>query len=336
MFPYSDPSSTGLLAQHGGLGFYRSFVDANYQRSGNRLDSGFATMDAFSEVADTLITRAAVEWQAYPVAKQNSSDEDIDDQRGRLQEEYVEWRVEKDGGRVTRVTFCTFFHEFFESLAAASTDGVIAGIKSLNAAADPTVEEIYGTTDADRLNTPQKRFDEYRRQIGRGDNPWNNGEKGIMQLIQPANTMGALFRLMEDCAIPDPSTPVENICGGGFCVPDRNSDPKVCSTAQGAVRQEKAVTLADPVGIEIARLDGDWELDGDPVDINEGDDIWNVSHGGHFGLLSVPEELTVDGDEIESGAQVARFLFVRARALLTDDSNLPFAARRGNEPPQRA
>ena len=87
----------------------------------------------------------------------------------------------------------------------------------------------------------------------------------------------------------------------------------------------------DPVGVEIFELEGNWELDDTPVDIESRSDLWSITRNGRRATLNVPDNLTLDGDEIETGTQVSRKLLVRASVQTVNDSALPVFARAGNE-----
>lgn len=328
MFPYKDPTATDVLTSHDALDLYRRFIDREYQRSGNCINAGFTTMEAFSEVGREKINQASISWSAYPGSRVCTSDQKIDNHRLSLQDEYVEWRVERDGVRLSRITFTTLFPQYYQSLAISGVDALLAAVKSLNPNASPTVEEVFGTADGRLLNTSTGRFQAYTQHMPL--NPWNNGDKGIMHLIHPANTLTAFFSLLEDSSIPNPGISPGQICQASLGIRDRNSDPRISGAVQSFVRDGRAVTLIDPVGVEIDRLDGKWELAGEPIeDINTESDIWSISHGGRFAVLNVPDGLTMDGNEIITGAQVSRNLFVRARILETADFNLPIWAQRG-------
>lgn len=332
MFAYTDPTGTGLLAASGAMLTYQGLVDTQYQRSGLLSGSGFATLEAFAQVAPgTAAAQTAIGWDAYPLSHGDETDADIDARRFTLQDEYVEWQVERGaGGAVARITFTTEFPEYYQALAAVGQAAVVDGIKALYPAAAPTAAELFGPAAPAQLADPVFRAGAFGARLR--SNPWNNGAKGILCLGQPANTLGALFGLVDQCAIPRPLVPVGSVCGGGFCVRDRDSDPKVCAAAQAVVRAGDAVTLADPVGVVINQLGGVWTKGGAPVaDVNADPTIWTVSRNGRRAVLTVTPGLTVDGGPVVSGAQVARLLGVTAAVLSVPDSALPVWARLGNE-----
>jgi len=324
MFSYNDPTGGTTLDSTRAIGVYRSLVDREYQRGINVIGSEFIGLEDLNASPDASAV-VDVEWPAFPLSHSGVSDSLIDSNRSAFQDEYVEWDVERNtAGRVTAIKFTTLFPQYFVALGTIGEAALIQGIKDIIPTANPTTAELFGTADPSQLDTSQKR--ESRIRNFWGSSPWNDGTKGILSLIQGANTLGALTFLAGNCAVPRPSIPVGSVCTGPFCGSNRNSDPQICAETQSAVRSGLAVTLADPIGIEFVRLSGDWELDGVPVpDMNAEPSLWSVSLGGHRARLTVPEELTLDGDSIETGTQVSRELFVKSRVLGVPAASLPIS-----------
>lgn len=333
MFDYSDPTGTGLLEEQGVLFVYRILVDRDHAREAEKPSSAFTHLDAFEGVA---AERATVSWIAFP-RNVGATDEEIDRDRFRLQEEYVEWQVERDGGgRVERVTFTTLFPEWLMSLAARGFAAAAAGVRTFYPAADPTPEELFGPGFDPAAASPVDRLFQVRRRLP--TNPWNDGTKGILCLSHPVNTLGALTKLLGDCAIAvddvAPSGVCELVSSSGACVPGRNSDPNVCAAAQTFSRGGRALTLADPAGIHVARVGGIWKLAGEQIALDDPEHnrgLWRVTHGGHRAVLEVPPELTLVDDPVASGAQVATVVEVGSTVLHAAEADLPLDARTGFE-----
>jgi hypothetical protein len=112
MFAYSDPTGTGLLQQVGALQVYREAVDRLHQSFHSERDSAFTLREAFDELSPgTKAETGTVEWKAFPVTA-GEPPATIDSDRFRLQDEYVEWRLEKRAdGSLAAVTFITEFTE---------------------------------------------------------------------------------------------------------------------------------------------------------------------------------------------------------------------------------
>lgn len=328
MVDYIDPTGTGLLESTGALSNYRRILDRQYTGGASVPNSGFASLEDFAQ-AQAQPQPSSVEWRAFPRSRIGVTEAQIDANRPLLQDEYVEWRVERFGDRITRITFCTEFPEYFKALAEVGVDAVIAAVKEQEPSANPEVFELFGTNNNSVLNTSGGRVTAFENNLF--VNPWNNGEKSIMCLIQGANTLGALFRLVWECAIPRLNLPVGGVCGAVSCGTTRDSDPRVCAASQSTVRSGQAITLADPAGIEIFRLQGDWELNGASVDIANTPDIWSISRNGRRATLTIPDGLTVDGDKIETGAQVSRLVNVRVNVHTVLNVTLPVSSQLGNE-----
>jgi hypothetical protein len=215
----------------------------------------------------------------------------------------------------------------------------MAAIADLLPGANPTVAEVYGISSVDGLSQRQRQ-ERFLQQLPR--NPWNNGEKGIMALTTTVNSVPALFGLAAFCGVERAGLPADQVCanGGGACVPGRQSDPRICTACQQQVRDEHSFSLVDPIGIFIERLAGIWTLGGAQIPINTPEanqDRWTISRNGRRARLKVggAERLQLDGDEVETGAQVARKLFVAAEVVTARDADLPEWARIGKENLQR-
>ncbi|NJN31335.1 MAG: peptidoglycan-binding protein [Synechococcales cyanobacterium RM1_1_8] len=163
----------------------------------------------------------------------------------------------------------------------------------------------------------------FRQQLNR--NPWNDGSKGTFCMFQRFNRLNFLFRLVSQCCVPKPINP-RAMCAlvSPNCVPERNSDPMVCATAQRQVQAGRLISLRDPVGIRILELKGRWQLNGQAIEINnpaKNQGIWQVSRGGQRGVLRLLPGLTVDSATIRTGAQVARKVMVGVDVLVAEASS---------------
>jgi hypothetical protein len=330
MFGYTDYGKT--LKPSDALTNYRQALHLEYSQSARLADSAFTVLEAFDEVAEAKKGRAGVEWAAFPRSAV-ATNSDIDAKRFKFQDEYVEWAVEKVGGRIQRVIFTTEFLAYYESLARVGPGELIAAVKAVIPSAQPTVPELFGPGfDASKAapNARVGRFRSFAQQ-----NPWVNGQKGIICLAHGSSTLGALFRLVDVAAIPNTAVPASAICGQlvGNCVPGRNSDPNIAAAVQGLARNDQSLTLADPTGIEIASLVGVWRQGEQIIDINAGgaNSVWTVTRGGKRGELTVHSDLLLDDAPITSGAQVAAALRVKSTVITAANLDLPEWARAGRE-----
>ena len=332
MFAYSDPVATGLLEQEGALQNYRELVHSSYRFEARKANSAFTLLSAFDDIRDNLETiENTVEWSAFPKIS-TGSDQEIDSQRFVHQDEYCEWRVERDGaGKITKITFTTELYEGLQALAEVGEDALIKGIKEIIPGADPTTEEMFGLGFDPSHASPDARGEQYV--LHRRMNPWLNGSKGILGLGHRNNTGGALFTLVGDCAVNQHINPTL-VCGISNCVPGRNSDPSVCSAVQHLSQADRAISLTDPAGIRIKELQGIWKINGTQIDINSPADnqgSWTVTRNGRRAVLDTSNGLTMGDAEIVSGAQVAHALFVEATVISAPENIVPAWARTGNE-----
>lgn len=332
MFNYSDPTLTNALEQVGAIGHFRERIHEAYLLAARIDQAAFTLIEAFGELDPVDVSTVDVPWPAFPRTAPASASE-IDNDRFQFQDEYIEWHTERDAsGNVTRITFTTEFPEYFEAFAMVSAEALKAEIARLIPGAAPQDSELFGPGINVNNLSPRTRAQRFRNFLQQ--NPWNNGQRGILCLTQPFNTLGALVNLQGHCSVPRKDIDAAQVCAavGGFCGPLRNSDPRVSLGVQNLARQGQALTAADPAGIFIQRLEGAWELGDQRVgDINQAADIWTVSRGGHRGVLHVTPNLTLGGDPITSGAQVSARLIVAASVLHTPDNKLPDWARAGNE-----
>lgn len=336
MFAYTDPS--GTLKPAKALANYRARLHAEYRQHAKLAASAYTLLEAFAAVPAAQQRIDTVRWIAFPKTAQ-APNATIDGDRFGLQDEYVEWRVERDAaGAVTRVTFTTEFLEYYEALTMASHAALVAGVKAVLPGAAPTVPELYGPNFNPTSAAPEARARAFRGHAQ--SNPWNDGRKGIMCLAQQFNTLGALFNLGGRAAVPKPNLPVGSVCAslGGFCGPARNSDPSIASAIQTLARASRGLSFADPVGIVLDALGGIWRIGNTQIDVNDpaaNQGVWTITRGGRRAVLTVVPGLRLDDEEIESGAQVASVLSVMAHAVSAAEADLPAWSRVGQEQSQR-
>lgn len=334
MFAYTDPTGTNFLDSQDALDEYRAIIDGFYRMSARVSSSGFTLLDAFDNLPTATSRIDSIPWRAFPITASASFDE-IDKERFRWQDEYVEWRVEKSAaGKTTQIIFTTEFPEYYQALARISVNALIAGIQDVIPGANPTLDELFGSGFNPEVTDGEDRAQRFRQNLT--TNPWNNGQKGILCLTQQFNTAGALFNLADKCAIQRVGIPSSAVCGavGGACGPGRNSDPVICQASQNTVRSSRAISLVDPVGIRIKELLGSWEIGGVPVDINDNNDnqgAWIISRNGRRAVLDVTKGVTLGGSAITSGAQVSNELQVEADVISAPETSLPDWAKTGQE-----
>lgn len=326
MFAYTDPTASNFLQSQNALDGYRKQIDSLYTQYALNSKSAFTSLDAFKELTREKGLRISeISWIAFPKLV-NQPFNLIDKDRFKYQDEYVEWHTTTKDNKVTRITFTTEFPEYYQSLATIGVDGLIAAIQNTIQGANPTIEELFGREFNPKTASPQERSNKFRKNIQ--SNPWNNGQKGILCLTQNTNTAEALFGLMGFCAELKSNLPPSEVCGnvGGACVPGRNSDPAVCQAAQNLVRNAHCLSLQDPFGIKILKLEGIWKIGGKEIDINnpkENLGVWSISRNGRRAVLDVSKGVTIENTTITSGAQVATKLRVSAAVISAPKAVLP-------------
>jgi hypothetical protein len=161
------------------------------------------------------------------------------------------------------------------------------------------------------------------------NNPWNNGKKGIFCMIQIDNTLPLLFGLVANCAVRNDTVDPGQVCGlweriDGSCVTGRNSDPGVCTEVQKQAKKNNVVSLADPAGIEILKLQGNWAINKKPIEniTDPQHGIWQISRNKRRAVFTNKPGLTLGGVPVNSGAQVAKQLLVGARVVIAAEKDV--------------
>ena len=222
----------------------------------------------------------------------------------RRQEEYLEWRAVKTGGKITKVTFTTEVPEYWERLFQTEPDVVVALYRQL-------------TGNTSIVQADLMSGGTYNR-----NNAWNTTRGMIhLRVDQLANTLNAALGLARGSA---------TIGTGGAHYPDNyemqhgtsqaptNADPRVTMDTNTLVRKNLAVTARDPVGLYIAGWDdtGWTKPDGTPVG-----NYWRVIRGAPGAALRVEYEvpasegfvvgdIQIGGRPVEFGGQIAEHLTV--------------------------
>jgi hypothetical protein len=121
---------------------------------------------------------------------------------------------------------------------------------------------------------------------------------------------------------------------GGACGQRRNSDPRISLAVQNLALRDDVLTAADPIGIFLQGLEGEWTLGGTQIDINDpaqDNGIWTLSRNARRAVLTVTPELRLDGQVIRTGAQVSAQLQAAAEVLAAPGAAAPHWAKTGNE-----
>lgn len=168
------------------------------------------------ESDDRTAETASVDWAGFPVRIAeclgwHASLEILDVQSetvgsgGRmLHEEYIEWRTAHSERGLELVELTTETSEYWELLAAHEPEKARALVADFAREDEVKWRDLYG--DYDPLGegaTPVTRGRAFAAKTLRsGDSPYNNGSKAILCMVQPTNSLKALFRLLVAASTP--------------------------------------------------------------------------------------------------------------------------------------
>ena len=186
--------------------------------------------------------------------------------RTSLQEEYIEWRVVRDGDDITRVEFTTELAAYWSLLAAREPQKALELIAGFAREGQVEPEDIYGECDPfDPSTTPEQREAAFVGAMlaGKQPSPYNDGRRAITCMSQRTNTLGALVLLALAAAHP---RVVQDTSGGhlrcltceelipllnGSAQLGRASDPVLVERLARLAYEGRLVALDDPLGIYI-------------------------------------------------------------------------------------
>ena len=257
----------------------------------------------------------------------------------RPQEEYCEWRVERDpcSQRIRRITFTSEPPEYWQALygripgAGGTPDAVFPGDRDLLLALyrelvspDVQLEDLIAPADIVDAKSVYAQKGEYAVY-----NKWNTTH-GIAHLNSPPNSLFAEIQLGADAAVLRTDRhgrllvePEALICYAGYGGPNRNSDPTIGAAVNALARLGAWITLKNPVGLYMDHIDlAGWSAP-DGSDVTEFVRIARGSPGmiermvveaprGH--TLTVGD-LTIAGEPIQYGGQVAECITVKLTGL---------------------
>lgn len=267
----------------------------------------------------------------------------------RQQDEYLEWHATHDSnGRLVKLTFTAEPPDYWEALAETSQDRVHELYEDLLGRSVPK-EDLFFEHDVaafgiDADLNPGWFIVPGLRGRYNNLNRWTTTD-GIVHLTHRANTLGAEVILGADSSrvfasdnaqpptggVPLPPEIRRIACGeyGGI---NRSSDPLIGNAVGGQVKQGRRVTLTDPVGLYVAKVDlaglrgpQDQPVGNAAVEFIRGqEDAFEprilrfevrLPDGTAFGL----DECTLDGRPLVRGGQVARRTTMQIYASIYQD-----------------
>ena len=233
----------------------------------------------------------------------------------RPQDEYLEWFVTRQGGKIIRVTFTCEGPEYWEALAHGYPLDY-SGPKTMGATGDrQKLLALY----REFVSPDVQLSDLFQDDVYNRLNKWNTTH-GVMHLNQRNNTLGAEINIAAFATILRERngqllTDADDLIRcAKYGEPGRASDPTIGADVNALAREGYSITLRNPVGLYIDGLntDGFTKPDGTPIT----EDYWKIVRGtqdmGVRAVFEVPpqEGLTVSdiligGEPIEFGGQIA-------------------------------
>lgn len=285
--------------------------------------------DKALQVADLLWPLSAAE-DFDPLSPRSRSSIAKGTSWARPQDEYCEWRVERDPQtqRIRRIVFTTESPEYWWALHGAR---VMDRVRSAD-------------TDFEFVGSPEHAAAAYGRRLGHpidmsalqlepgkysGTNRWNTSH-GIVHLTHRFNNLCSLVNLFADCTVPRCHAdgggllthPEAVCCALSNGNPNNHSDSTIVGTVNALARQGAWLTLAEPLGVSIDHIDTNgWAWpDGSPAA-----DCWHaVPDAPDFiqrlvieppaGCRYTLDQLSIGGEPLHFGGQVAECITVKAVA----------------------
>ena len=297
----------------------------------------------FNELSDPKNTADRVEqeiiWQAFPrlIEKQfgenttaafKHAEDDTPDAKTRLnaQDEYLEWHVTRDNTpdkKIVRVEFTCEGPEYWHFLGQKAPDKVVA---------------LYQK----HVSPSVAKTDLFAGGVYQPLNKWNTGS-GAMHLIQPNNTLeaevniGAFATIKRKHADGSPITDADELIRcARFGAPGRASDPHIGDVINGLARQGYSITIKNPIGLYIQKIDltGFTKPDGTPITpayftITRGSAgqglraIFEVpageTSGGHPFTVS---DIAIGGVKVAFGGQIAKHISIKLTGVAVEKAKI--------------
>src|SRR6516164_340912 len=285
-----------------------------------RLDREVAALTQFSpglqpqfynpSKLDVSGTLHPISWPAFPQIIEIKFGDDQQEmfRQGELrnnQDEYLEWAVLTQNGKIIKVMFTCEGPEYWKFIA--DNDKALL-VKLYSEIAGQAVPQADLLTSGGAYSPRNK---------------WN--AQFAVHLIQPNNTLGAEINIASQATIvrrhgaDDPVTdPNELINCSRFGDPDRHSDPHIGGVVNQAARQGCSITLQDPIALYLASLPHPTNVLGikKPGGGVVGPEYWTLARGDQDHILRAvfqapagqPDvgDLEIGGQKITHGGQIVK------------------------------
>ena len=257
---FDPPGNNGDFAGNPALAAkWSAEMSSNFDAGVNDVKSTLpagATPQFYNPVTDGLtapdLAPADINWNGFPRRFLGSgpgappnfaaAEPALSSGTARPQDEYLEWHVFKDSsGNITSVTFTCEGYDYYEFLGKEAPDILLALYQKFISPA-VTKSDLFTGTTYDRLNH------------------WNTRD-GAMHLTQQANNLFAEVLLAADATVRRQNSAGVEVTSAltltkcaAFGDPARNSDPTIGSGVNALARQDRLITLQNPVGLYIDHL----------------------------------------------------------------------------------
>lgn len=286
---------------------------------------------------DLPLSAGDIPWNGFPkrygsvgpgqAAQYAKVDSPVPHSTERDQDEYLEWFVNRIGGKIVSVHFTCEAWDYFEFLGAT------------NEATKAKVLELYKTW----ISPEVKQADLFPGGTYDKLNKWNT-QLGAMHLTNSANNLFAEVFLAASATVrrqqggAELTASIPLITCSRYGEADRNSDPAIGAAVNGLARDGRHITLANPVGLYISAFNGGkLTLDGKPAG-----GLFKVVRGqlplGLRAVFELPAEqvakgftvsdVKIGGNALQYGGQLAELItmhLVGVASKTQDVHNTPVA-----------
>lgn len=301
----------------------RDALHAKWQEEVSRMFAAMADLD-LDQLYDPRgpvdtpegATRHPVTWFAFPArlnrkATTPEARAELADGSRDQQDEYCEWSVKRaDDRAVTKVTFTSEVFEYYSALWAVDPELVVALYRK-HVSPDVQRDELGGAGGYNPRNSRNLQTDGPIMHLCQGDNN-----------LEAAVTLAAQATVLRELGGMPVTNQQDLVACGRLGNKLRSSDPQIASAINGRAALGELITLSDPLGLYIDRLETAGMRFPDGLTVA---DCWHVERGapGHVvrARFELPpgkgtvSDVTIDRAPITSGAQLADHVVVRIGAV---------------------
>lgn len=247
----------------------------------------------------------------------------------RIQDEYCEWVVKRNTeNKITAVIFTSEPPEYYNFMfyhSQQSRDLLVDVYREITGEPSITIGDLVDSS---------------------GEYNWYNryNNEFAVHMQQPNNTLGAQVNIVSRSCILRVNrlgSPITDALGLIRCArygdEARQSDPRIGSTINSFARDNRFITIENPVGLYMSSVDWNgWET----PDATNAQTFWKVVRGLQENdpnksyivraMYSVPankdytvSDIKIGGEQIEFGAQIAARINVRVGVLVSDSAQIP-------------